>query len=131
MRERIEQELILLRKYFPHLEYKEDGQWVRIPAYPLPEGWNRSETDTVFQIPTGYPGTRPYGIYTPSGLTYQNARPDSYTDPAPTQPPFAGTWAIFSWEPQDGQWRATADLLTGSNLLNWVLGFAVRFREGK
>lgn len=131
MRERIDQELTLLRKHFPNLEYKEVGQWIRIPAYSLPEGWSNSLTDVAFQIPNGYPGASPYGIYTPSGLTFKRARPDSYTDPAPSQPPFAGTWAIFSWSPQDGQWRATADLLTGSNLLNWVLGFTDRFREGK
>lgn len=130
MRERIEQELALLRKRYPNLEYKEEGQWVRIPAYPLCEGWSRTSTDVVFQIPVGYPGTSPYGIYTPSGLKFNGSPPDNYTDPAPNRPTFEGTWAIFSWQ-IDGQWRATSDLLTGSNLLNWVLTFADRFREGK
>ena len=132
MKERIEQELTLLRRHFPNLEYQEEGQWGRILSYPLPEDWSRTATDIAFQIPlAGYPGTPPYGIYTPSGLTFRGVRPDNYTDPAPSQPPYEGTWAIFSWSPEDGQWRATADLITGSNLLNWVLGFADRFREGK
>ena len=131
MEERIEQELVLLRRYHPDLEYKEEGRWVRILAYPLPEGWNRSSTDVAFQIIVGYPGTPPYGIYAPAGLTFNGARPDNYVEPASTQPPFPGTWGIFSWTPVEGQWRATADLLTGSNLLNWVIGFADRFREGK
>lgn len=131
MQERIEQELNLLRKHFPNLEYKEDGLWVRIPSYPLPEGWNQKSTDVAFQIPPAYPGAPPYGIYTPAGLKFKESPPDNYTEPAPSQPPFGGSWAVFSWTPEDGQWRATADLLTGSNLVNWVRGFADRFREGK
>ena len=128
MQERIEQELRLLRTRFSDLEYVAQGQWVRIPDYPLPEGWNRTTTDVAFPIPVGFPGTPPYGIYAPVGLTFNGQRPDNYTEPAGT--PFSGTWGVFSWAPGDG-WRATADPATGSNLLNWVVGFAVRFREGK
>jgi len=132
VKERIEQEIALLKKYFPYLEYREDGDWFLVPSYPLPSGWSKATTDVAFQLPAaGYPGAPPYGIYTPSGLTFDGSKPDNYTDPAPAQPPFGGSWGIFSWEPQQGQWRATADLLTGSNLLNWVQGFAERFRQGK
>ena len=131
MKERIEQELALLRRHWPDLEYQEEGHWIRIPSYPLPVGWNRSVTDVVFQIPVSYPGTPPYGIYTPAGLTFKDERPKDYVEPATQQLPFTGVWGIFSWTPVDGQWRPTADLLSGSNLLNWVMGFADRFREGK
>lgn len=131
MQERITQELALLRQRYPSLEYKEEGRWVRIPSYPLPEGWNLTPTDVAFQIPVGYPGTPPYGLYTPIGLLFKGERPNNYTEPAPNQPPFLGTWGVFSWMPDDGQWRATTDLLMGSNLLNWVTGFADRFRQGK
>lgn len=131
MEERIKKELELLRARYPDLEYKEDGRWVCIPTYLLPEGWNKASTDVAFQIPTGYPGTPPYGIYTPAGLMFNGNRPDSYKEPSPNPPPFPGQWGIFSWAPANGQWRATADLATGSNLLNWVTGFADRFREGK
>lgn len=130
MQERIDAELALLRGRYPDLEYVCDGQWIRIPSYPLPPGWNRPETDVVLQIPASYPGTHPYGIYVPGGLAFQGTKPDSYNDPAPAQPPFPGPWAVFSWQP-DGEWRATADIRSGSNLINWVAGFAVRFREGK
>jgi len=132
VKERIEQEIALLKKYYPELEYIKEGDWFRVPSYPLPEGWNKTTTDVAFQLPAaGYPGAPPYGIYTPSGLTFKDSKPDNYTDPAPTQVPFEGRWAIFSWEPQPGEWRPTADLLTGSNLLNWVQGFADRFLQGK
>lgn len=131
MRERIKQELTLLRRRYVKLEYRPEGQWVCIPDYPLPTDWNRAVTDVAFQILTAHPGVPPYGIYVPAGLTFNGQRPDNYVEPAPTQPPFGGTWGIFSWAPADGEWRPTADPQTGSNLLDWVVGFATRFREGK
>ncbi len=84
----------------------------------------------AFPIPVGYPGTPPYGIYVPAGILFNSMRPKDYTEPAPSQPPFGGTWGIFSWTLGDGQWRPAADAASGPNLVNWVLGFGVRFREG-
>lgn len=131
MQDRIEQELALLRVRYPKLDYRPEGQWVRIPDCTLPPDWNRAVTDVAFQIPTAHPGTPPYGIYVPAGLMFKGQPPDNYVEPAPTQPPFGGTWGTFSWAPADGEWRPTANPQTGSNLLNWVVGFAARFREGK
>lgn len=128
MQERIEQEIEMLRQRYPQLE--RNGNWIRIPNYPLPEGWNQTATDVAFEIPTQYPGTPPYGICTPVGLLFRGASPDSYT-PSHAQVPFSGAWGRFSWAPEDGHWRATNDPHTGSNLLNWVIGFAQRFKEGK
>jgi len=131
MQERIKEELTIIRQWFPDAEYHEEGHWIRIPSYSLREGWSQSSTEVAFQVPVSYPGTPPYGIYVPAGLQFQNSRPNNYTEPAGNQPPFSGTWGIFSWSPADGQWRPTADIEKGSNLLNWVLGFADRFSEGK
>lgn len=71
MKERIDKELELLGQHFPHLEYRADGQWVRIPAYPLPSGWTPQVPDVVFQIPTAFPGTPPYGFYSTSRAPVQ------------------------------------------------------------
>jgi hypothetical protein len=130
MQRRIEQELDLLRKRFPNLEYVEEGHWIKIPAYSMPPGWSQPASDTAFQIPIGYPGAPPYGFYAPAGLRFNGQRPNNYTEPSANRPPFGGDWGMFSWAPNDGQWRATADLSTGCNLLNWVLGFADRFKGG-
>jgi hypothetical protein len=130
MQERIAQELELLRRYYPSAEYIETGHWVRILGYPLTGNWNRTETDAVFQIPVGYPGTPPYGFYVPSGLRVNSGLPGSYAEPSGGQPPFPGAWGMFSWSPSEGEWRPTANLSTGSNLANWVRGFADRFKEG-
>ena len=124
---RIELELERLRTRWPDLEYRPGGQWVRIPSYPLPPGWSRPSIPVVFQVPAGFPGTPPYGIYVSPGLTFNGQSPGTSV---PSQPPFEGQWVIISWTPDDGQWHATADPASGSNLLNWVVGFSQRFREG-
>jgi len=131
VKERIAQELALLRARWPDTEYRAAGHWFRIPAYQVSAGWNRSATDVAFQPQVGHPGTPPYGFYALEGLRFNGEKPDNYVEPAPTQPPFDGVWGIFSWAPADGEWRPTADPKNGSNLLNWALGFAARFREGK
>jgi hypothetical protein len=133
LQERIDKEIALLRTRYPHLEYRADGRWVRIPAYRLPKGWRPRTTDVAFQIPATYPGGPPYGIYVLSGIRFGGDLPANYTEPATTQPPFGGSWGIFSWSTADGQWRATAepDPVRGYSLLSWVNGFADRFSEGK
>ena len=129
MRERIEQELELLRRRYADVDYREVGDWVRIHPVPTAAGWSQPEISVAFQIPQGYPGTPPYGFYVPRGLNYGGAQPQSYQDLAGTQPPFEGEWGMFSWA-HDSGWRATGDVVGGSNLLNWTMSFADRFREG-
>lgn len=130
MKERIDKELELLRQHFPNLEYRVDGQWVRVPAYLLPSGWTPESSDVVFQIPTAFPGTPPYGFYVPAGLRFKGQTPSNYTEPASTQPPFGGSWGFFSWSIPG--WRPTAapDPIRGYSLFSWVKGFANRFEEG-
>lgn len=131
MQERIKAELALIQQRFPDTAYREAGCWVRVPSYPLPDGWNRLVTDVAFQISGGHPAAPPYGFYVPSGIQFQGTTPSNYTEPADNQPPFGGTWGLFSWAPSDGEWKPTTDVQKGSNLLHWVRGFAERFREGE
>lgn len=125
---RIEQELALLRRYFPDLEYRVEGQWVRLPRYPIPGNlWNCGEPEVCFQIPPGHPGQQPYGFYTPAGLELKSgAAVQNRTHSA--EPPFPGNWVKFSWTLP--QWRPTADLQSGSNLYNFAASFRARFEEG-
>lgn len=127
--ERITAEVDLLRRVFPNLEFR-DG-WVRIPGVRLPAGWNRAETDVAFQIADGFPGTPPYGIYVPSGVRHNGRMPQNYTEPSGAIPPFGGAWGMFSWSVADGNdWRPTASVDKGVNLLQWVRGFGQRFAAG-
>lgn len=127
---RIDEEMALIRRYFPLAQFVTEGQWVLIPSYPLLHGgWNRTSSDVAFQIPRGHPGTPPYGFSVPAGILFNGARPNNYVEPAQNVPPFPGPWGTFSWSP-DGEWRPTASLQSGPNLLNYARGFADRFREG-
>jgi hypothetical protein len=130
--ERVKQELALLRKYYPDLKFIDEGLWFKIPAYPLPteKKWNRTSTDVAFQIQAAYPDTAPYGFYVPAGLLCDGTTPQNYQDRAGQQPPFGGQWGMFSWAHDDGQWKPTANIVNGPNLVNWVRGFADRFKQG-
>lgn len=131
MKERIENEIQLLKEYYQKVEYIENGQWVHIESYPIPSGLkcNRTSTDVCFQIPPQYPGTPPYGFYVPAGILFDGNKPKDYNEPVPNNPPFSGNWGLFSWTIETG-WHPTVDLLKGSNLLNFVRTFKDRFIEG-
>ena len=126
----MDQELALLRQRYGDVRYCAEGRWVRVPAYCLPPNWNLTATDVAFQIPIGYPGTQPYGICVPAGLLFNNEKPSDYVEPADPPPPFGGRWGRFSWTP-DSPWQPATNITAGSNLLNWVVGFADRFKQGK
>ena len=128
MQERIKQELALLRRYYKGIKFVGEGQWVFLPQYGLPQPWQPSPIPIPFQIPTGYPGTAPYGFYAPANLTYSGAQPEN-ANPAPNPPPFDGDWLLLSWAPQD--WRPTADVMSGSNLWGWCRSFFERFKDGR
>ena len=125
---RIQAELTLIRQIFPDVVYQEEGRWVCLPSYPLPDGWNRATTDVAFEISDGYPAVPPYGFYVLTGIRFQGSTPGNFTDPASNQPPFAGTWGLFSWSPKE--WKPTGEVRRGSNLLQWSRGFADRLKEG-
>lgn len=129
MTPRLTEEIALLKKRFADLVAQDNG-WVFIPRYPCPADWGRSEIPVPFLVPAGYPGTPPYAFYVPSGMRFKGAPPANCQDPASPQPPFPGQWAVLSWAPDAGAWRPGATVVSGSNLLNWVLGFSQRLRQG-
>ena len=127
--DRIGAEVALLQRAFPGVEHRES--WIRIPGVTLPAGWMPGEVDVAFQISDAFPGAPPYGIFVPAGLRFNGTVPQNYTEPASTQPPFGGVWGIFSWSVADeAEWRPTASVEKGVNLLHWARGFGQRFAEG-
>lgn len=125
MEPRLERELALLRRRYPDVVFVEAGRWIHLPSYALPNGWSETHTPIVFHVPVGYPATQPYAFCVPAALRCNDAVP---TNSAAAQPPFPGAWLQLSWTSE--AWQATADPATGSNLVQWVLGFSHRFREG-
>ena len=130
MRDRIAQELAVIRQVYEGVEYREEGDWFFVPSYPLPGGWNRDTTEVAFQVIVSYPVQPPYGFYVPMGIRFDGKIPDNYSEPVDNAPPFGGQWGFFSWAPEDGDWMPGIDVSRGTNLLDWVKGFALRFREG-
>lgn len=128
MTPRIDAELALLRMVYPGFEYREDGHWVRIPTFRLPDGvWMQAQVEVCFQIPSGIPGEAPYGFYVRPNLALASgSAPNNYTYPAPT--PFGSDWGKFSWvlEP----WAPQAEITAGSNMLNFIRSFYGRLKEG-
>jgi hypothetical protein len=129
MRDRIQKEYGLLKKYYPEVTALEVGDscWFRLPKFPIVgPSWNNAEADVCFEAKVSYPGTPPYSFYVEGGLRSNNARPNDSEEPAAT--PFPGTWGRFSW--QHEAWNTTEDLVSGSNLLNFVRSFPDRLRQG-
>lgn len=127
--ERIGAEIELLRRAYPNLEQKE--AWVRLSGVALPPGWAPNPIDVSFQISAAFPGAPPYGIFVPAGLRFNGVMPKNYSEPAGSQPPFGGAWGVLSWAIADGaDWRPSASVEHGVNLLQWVHGFQQRFAEG-
>ena len=133
MRDRISRELELLRKFYPDTEIKElgDSAWFRIPSFPIPaETWNKTTATVCFETKVSYPGIPPYSFYVEGGLRSKGdngVQPKDYEEPAAT--PFSGTWGRLSWQ-HASTWNPTEDLVSGSNLLNFVRSFAERLKEG-
>ncbi|MCA9468317.1 MAG: hypothetical protein KC643_23150 [Nitrospira sp.] len=133
MRARIEQELTLLRKYYPEIEHKEHGgeDWFHLPRYPFPSGWMINETaiseaPIVFKIVASYPTGEPYGFAAPAGINFTGQAPQNTG--SPVKYPFEGSWQHFSWAPVG--WEPTSEPYKGSNLLIWVRSFTNRLKEG-
>jgi Prokaryotic E2 family E len=125
--DRLQQELELLRTGYPDLEYCLVGgaHWVRIPSYPVPEGWSHSRVEVAFQIP-GQAGQAPYAFWVrPALRLVGGGTPTNYTPTATT--PWGNDWAQFSWSPL--QWVPKADILAGANMLNFARSFGDRLAE--
>lgn len=132
MEKRIEEEIALLRKYYPDLEVDESKRWILLHNYVLPKNmeWNKEVIDICIEIKPGYPGTPPYGIYVPADIRYNGQELLNWLAKANNKPSFIGEWAMISWSPKD-KWMPGSDIVKGSNMLNFILSFADRFKEGQ
>jgi hypothetical protein len=128
MNERIAEELALLRKSYPDLEYVASGHWVRLPKYDVPgDLWEQTVVEVCFQIPELIPGQPPYGFYVRPGLTLRGAQvPGNYAYPAAT--PFGSDWGKFSWQLET--WTPNAKIVAGTNMSNFARSIVERLRQG-
>jgi len=127
---RFDAELELLRSFYPNLEYRAEGHWVLLPRYGVPtEGqWTTSEVAVAFQMPVGLPGQAPYGFYVTPALVHSTGTAPQHAAAANEAVPWAGAWIKFSWSPES--WQPTADMRSGSNMLQFAISVADRLRQG-
>jgi hypothetical protein len=126
MKERIVEEIQLLKAKCPNLQHGENHDWVLIPDFPLPEGWSRRETRLLFLIPSSYPHAAPDNFYVETGLRLSNGNmPSNYSEGAGV--PIGGTWGSFSWHPE--HWQASAKIQEGDNLPTFIKAVNIRLRE--
>ena len=126
MKERILQEIALLKGKYPNLQHGENHDWIMISDYALPEGYNRKATRVLFLIPPTYPHTPPDNFYVDSGLKFGNGNPlTNYGEGSAI--PFGGAWGRFSWHPEE--WQSAPDVKSGDNLLTFVRSISIRLRE--
>lgn len=118
MSERLEKELALLGEKYPSVRHDGPNTWVIVEDLPLPNGYNRSATDVLILIPSGYPETPPDNFYVPAGLRIaENGQPDAFN--ANHREHEGEPWDRYSWHEDDG-WAPAADIEAGSNLLTFM-----------
>ncbi|QOZ50513.1 hypothetical protein [Bradyrhizobium sp. CCBAU 53338] len=133
MRPRIQEELTLLRQFYPDVQHAAPAgdDWFFLPQYALPPGWRLGEQEVsasalCFSVSGGYPTALPYAFLLPDGINFGGVVPANTTTSANS--PFSGAWLQFSWSPET--WFPQSDARKGSNLLVWVRSFQHRLKEG-
>lgn len=130
---RLDEELALLRRRFENLEFRPDGQWVRIPEYRIPEElWQPSVVQIAFQIPSD-PATAPYAFHVRSldgeASVLQSISGQAIGNYAyPTTTPWGSDWGTFSWSLE--AWEPRTPITDGTTMLDFARSIAGRFEEG-
>ncbi|MBU1726807.1 MAG: hypothetical protein KJ880_04175 [Candidatus Omnitrophica bacterium] len=115
-----------MKERYPSLMHGQDYDWVMIPDFPLPEGYNRQSAKLMFLIPNTYPHTGPDCFYVDVGLRLGNGEmPSNYNEHMSV--PVGGAWGYFSWHPEI--WQSADDINSGDNLLTFMRAVNLRLRE--
>lgn len=126
MQERITQEIALLKEKYPNLQHGQSYDWVMIPDFPLPDGYNRKTIKLLFLIPNTYPYTAPDCFYVEIGLKLSNGNiPSNYNEEQKV--PVGGSWGYFSWHPEI--WQPADEIPKGDNFLTFIKSVNLRLRE--
>lgn len=127
MIERIMQEVELLQKQYGELEYDPNGSWVLFKKFKLPSGWHVNETELLVNIRSGYPSIPPDNFFVPAGFKLANGQKiDAYTEGNYVF--FGRQWGQFSYH-IDGEWKPSANILEGDNLMSFMLNVIKRLKE--
>lgn len=126
MQERVIQEIALLKERYPSLLHGQNYDWVMVPDFPLPEGYNRKATKLMFLIHAAYPHAGPDCFYVETGLRLKDGNmPSNYNEHMDV--PVGGSWGYFSWHPET--WQPADEIRGGDNLSTFIKAVNLRLRE--
>lgn len=129
---RLQEELRLIATVFRDVVRSED--WFLLPndARAARYGWIPEPFPVALHAQPGHPGQVPYGIYVRSCVRIGNQVPNNFKATASNRPPFEGQWGVLSWQGDaDGTpWIPAQRIREGANLLNFVVTFEERFKQG-
>lgn len=127
MLERRLKEVDLLRQRYGDLEHGPNLEWIVFKAFNLPPGWNRARIRLLLILPPGYPMTPPDNFYVELGLRLSSGvGTANYSEPVSQ---LGQDWGQFSYHVDVGDWKASADILAGHNLLTFTIGVEKRLSE--
>lgn len=119
MLDRRKKEIELLRDRYGDLEVEPQLEWILFKEFKLPSGWNCQQSEVLIFIPAGYPVTPPDNFLVPTGLRLESGgMPQNYSE---GQAHFSRQWGIFSVHIQKESWAPKPDLLSGDNLMTYMM----------
>ena len=129
---RLGEEHQLLALVFPSVTRSGDWFYLSHDSRATKCGWTPDPFPVAFQAQPEHPGQVPYGIYVPSSALVRGQSPNNFNAQAENRPPFAGDWGVLSWQGDaDGRpWVPAQKVQMGANLLNYLITFERRFKEG-
>ena len=129
---RLEEEHRLIARVFPSVIRSGDWFLIEHDARAKRAGWSPDPFPVAFHAQPEHPGQVPYGIYVPSSTRVGGQTPSNFSTEASNRPPFDGQWGVLSWQGDaDGTpWIAKQKVREGANLLNYLITFEERFKDG-
>ena len=129
---RLDEEHLLIATVFPAVV--RSGDWFllldddRAKVY----GWTPDPFLVAFHAQPGHPCQVPYGIYVRSCARFKGQTPKNFSAKAENGPPFEGQWGVLSWQGDaDGvPWIPAKQIRKGANLLNFLVTFEERYKQG-
>lgn len=125
--DRRKKEIESLRRRYSDAQHGPNLDWLLIPHFPVPAGWNRLETELLVLIPPGYPTTPPDNFFVREGLRLADGSPpNNYSE---GQSVLGGRWAQFSFHAK--AWEPHANPDEGDGLASFLLAVEQRLKEGQ
>jgi hypothetical protein len=103
------------------VEFDEDnGDWLVVPNYRLPENWSQKKTPLLITFPTHYPEHAPVGFYlmediaaSPNGHLYNQAYHNADKEP------LKEGWKWYCVYVENGSWQPARNWRNGDNLYTY------------